>query len=43
MKTKNYERANFILNHKNDISSLNQLEEHAKEKTLNEKEIKNLN
>ncbi len=42
MKTKNYERANFILNHKNDISSLNQLEEHAKEKTLNEKEIKKL-
>ncbi|WP_434246237.1 chemotaxis protein CheB [Borreliella burgdorferi] len=42
MKTKNYERANFILNHKNNISSLNQLEEHAKEKTLNEKEIKKL-
>ncbi|MCD2331842.1 chemotaxis-specific protein-glutamate methyltransferase CheB [Borreliella americana] len=42
MKTKNYKRANFILNYKNGISSLTQLEEHAKEKILNEKEIKKL-
>ncbi|SCW30643.1 two-component system, chemotaxis family, response regulator CheB [Borreliella japonica] len=42
METKNYEKANFFLNHKNDIFSLTKLEEYTKEKILNEKEIKKL-
>ncbi|MBB6031450.1 two-component system chemotaxis response regulator CheB [Borreliella spielmanii] len=42
MKTKNNKKANFFLNHKNDIFSLTQLKEHEKEKILNEKEIKKL-
>lgn len=42
MKIKNYEEARIFLNHKNDIFSLNKLEEHTKEKILNEKEIKKL-
>ncbi|WKC88087.1 chemotaxis protein CheB [Borreliella japonica] len=42
METKNYEKAIFFLNHKNDIFSLTKLEEYTKEKILNEKEIKKL-
>lgn len=43
MKIKNYDGARIFLNHENDIFSSNKLEEHTKEKILNEKEIKNLN
>ncbi|AJA90234.1 chemotaxis protein CheY [Borreliella chilensis] len=42
IKTKNYEKDKFSLNSKNDIFSLTKLEEHTKEKILNEKEIKKL-
>ncbi len=42
MKIKNYDGARIFLNHKNDIFSSNKLEEHTKEKILNEKEIKKL-